>query len=116
MVAHEHGRRAVVAALDGPHDVPDGRRHEGVVRDDAQQQALRGSHGVGQVGDAAREALGSRRATEPGEDASVSFSGTVGLSPEILDTPLTEEQIDAIVNPPAPETEEASEEAIEETP
>ena len=55
-------------------------------------------------------------ATEPGEAASVSFSGTVGLSPEILDTPLTEEQIDAIVNPPAPETEEASEEAIEETP
>ncbi len=55
-------------------------------------------------------------ATEPGEAASVSFSGTVGLSPEILDTPLTEEQIDAIVNPPASETEEASEEAIEETP
>lgn len=55
-------------------------------------------------------------ATEPGEAASVSFSGTVGLSPEILDTPLTEEQIDAIVDPPAAETEEASEEAIEETP
>ena len=53
--------------------------------------------------------------TEPGQPTEVSFSGTVGLSPEILETPLTEEQIDAILNPPAPESEDAEDATVEET-
>ncbi len=53
--------------------------------------------------------------TESGQPTEVSFSGTVGLSSEILETPLTEEQIDAILNPPAPETEEAADATVEET-
>ena len=54
-------------------------------------------------------------AATPGEspESLVSFSGSAGLSLEALETPLTEEQIDAILNPPDPEAE-ADDQATDE--
>lgn len=47
-----------------------------------------------------------------GTGTSVTFTGTTGVSPDALETPLTAEQLEAIVNPPAP-TNADDEEATE---
>ena len=43
----------------------------------------------------------SLTAGDTGTGSQVTFTGTTGVSPEALETPLTPEQVEAIVNPPA---------------